>query len=369
VDGRAKPDHDGVEDKQGQISPSIQFDFNAAINDLVSLRAGRKLDRKRATNMSSAPNNQSESNPGREPGARADIRSGDWIDLYVPAAWRPYCRLARLDRPIGTWLLLFPCWWSLALAAAPGHWPSLWLMILFGIGALVMRGAGCTINDMVDRDIDARVARTATRPLASGQLSMAQAYRFLGLQLGVGLVILLQLSWTAIWLGVASLVLVAIYPFMKRITWWPQAFLGLTFNWGALMGWAAMRDEIAWAPILLYAAGFFWTLSYDTIYAHQDKTDDALIGVKSTALRLGVDTRKWLLGFDAIMLVLLVMSLASAEIGWIAYVAVLAIALHLRWQATNVDLDNAQDCLAKFRSNRWIGWFLLIGIVLGRLTQ
>jgi 4-hydroxybenzoate polyprenyltransferase len=313
--------------------------------------------------MSSAPNNQPIGD------AAADIRAGDWIDLYLPESWRPYARLARLDRPIGTWLLLFPCWWALALAAAPGHWPSLYLLFLFGIGALVMRGAGCTVNDMIDRDIDAKVARTATRPLASGQLSMGQAWRFLGLQLGVGLIILLQLSWSAIWLGVASLILVAIYPFMKRITWWPQAFLGLTFNWGALMGWAAMRDEVAWPAILLYAAGFFWTLSYDTIYAHQDKTDDVLIGVKSTALRLGKDTKAWLIGFDLAMLVLLVASFATAGIGWLAYIAILAVAFHLRWQAGNVDLDNAQDCHAKFHSNRWVGWMLLAGIVAGRLTQ
>jgi 4-hydroxybenzoate polyprenyltransferase len=315
--------------------------------------------------MSSAPNNQSTS----ETQASTDIKAGGWIDLYLPASWRPYARLARLDRPIGTWLLLFPCWWSLALAAGPGEWPSLYLLILFGIGALVMRSAGCTVNDMIDRDIDAKVARTATRPLASGQLSMAQAWRFLGLQLGIGLVILLQLSWTAIWLGVASLILVAIYPFMKRITWWPQAFLGLTFNWGALMGWAAMRDEVAWPAVLLYAAGFFWTLSYDTIYAHQDKSDDMLIGVKSTALRLGKDTKAWLIGFDLAMLVLVVASLATAGIGWPAYIAILAVAFHLRWQARDVDLDNPQDCRAKFYSNRWVGWMLLVGIVAGRIVQ
>ncbi|HET6619622.1 MAG TPA: 4-hydroxybenzoate octaprenyltransferase [Dongiaceae bacterium] len=297
----------------------------------------------------------------------ADIQVGDWIDRHVPAGWRPYARLARLDRPIGTWLLLFPGWWSIVLAAEPDHWPDLWLMILFGIGALVMRGAGCTINDMVDRDIDAQVARTATRPLASGWLSLAQAFTFLGLQLAIGLVILLQLSAAAIWLGVASLILVAVYPFMKRITWWPQAFLGLTFNWGALMGWAAVRDELAWPAILLYAAGFFWTLSYDTVYAHQDKEDDTLIGVKSTALKLGKDTKAWLLGFDAAMLMLLVIAGANAGIGWIYYLAVLVVAAHLKWQQANVDLDNPQDCLAKFRSNRVIGWILLAGIVLGRL--
>ncbi len=297
----------------------------------------------------------------------ADIQVGDWIDRHVPAELRPYARLARLDRPIGTWLLLFPCWWSIALAAAPGQWPDLWVIILFGIGALVMRGAGCTVNDIVDRDIDAQVARTATRPLASGRLSLTQAFAFLGLQLAIGLVILLQLSATAIWLGVASLILVAVYPFMKRITWWPQAFLGLTFNWGALMGWAAVRDEVAWPAVLLYAAGFFWTLSYDTIYAHQDKDDDALIGVKSTALKLGKDTKAWLLRFDAAMLALLVASGALAGLSWIYYIVLLGVALHLRWQLETVALDDPKDCLAKFRSNRFIGWILLAGIVLGRL--
>jgi len=305
--------------------------------------------------MSSTANNQS------------DIRQGDWIDRYVPADWRPYARLARLDRPIGTWLLLFPCWWSTALAARPGEWPDLWLFVLFAIGALIMRGAGCTVNDLADRDIDAKVARTAKRPLASGQLSVKQALAFLGLQLAIGLVILLQLSSTAIWLGVASLILVAVYPFMKRITWWPQAFLGLTFNWGALMGWAAVRDEVAWPAILLYAAGFFWTLSYDTIYAHQDKADDLLVGVKSTALRLGKDTSTWLLGFDAAMMVLLVLCGIAADIGWLYYVGVLAVAVHLKWQQANVNLDDPKDCLAKFKSNRAVGWLLLAGLVLGRL--
>ena len=310
--------------------------------------------------MSSAPNNQS-----TDSAASTDIRAGDWIDRYLPASWGPYGRLARLDRPIGTWLLLFPCWWSIALAAAPGGWPDLRLLVLFGIGALVMRGAGCTINDMIDRDIDAKVARTATRPLASGRLSLAQAWRFLALQLGLGLVILLQLSWTAIWLGVASLVLVAVYPLMKRITWWPQAFLGLTFNWGALMGWAAVRDELAWPAVLLYAAGFFWTLSYDTIYAHQDKTDDALIGVKSTALLFGDQTRPWLFLFYGGTIVFMLLAGQAMGFGW-AYYAVYALAAaHLIWQAATVQLDDPGDCLSKFKSNRVYGWLVLGAVAFG----
>jgi len=180
-------------------------------------------------------------------------------------------------------------------------------------------------------------------------------------------IVLLQLSATAGIVALASIAPVAAYPFMKRITWWPQAFLGLTFNWGALMGWAAVRDEAAWPAILLYAAGFFWTLSYDTIYAHQDKEDDTLIGVKSTALKLGKDTKTWLLRFDVAMLALLIASGAKADMGWAYYVAVIAVALHLKWQEAEVDLDNPKDCLAKFHSNRVIGWILLAGIVLGRL--
>jgi 4-hydroxybenzoate polyprenyltransferase len=296
----------------------------------------------------------------------ADIKDGDWIDRLLPERLRPYCRLARLDRPIGTWLLLFPCWWSVALAAWPGSWPDARLMILFAFGAIVMRGAGCTINDIVDRKIDAKVARTATRPLASGAIGLPQAFVFLGLQLALGLAVLALMPPIAILLGVSSLALVGVYPFMKRITWWPQAFLGLTFNWGALLGWAAARGDVAWPAILLYAAGFFWTLSYDTIYAHQDKKDDSQVGVKSTALLLGEGTRRWLLVFDAAMLAMLALCFVVADIGWFGYVALAATGAHLIWQALWVEIDRPADCLAKFKSNRWIGWILLIGIVLGR---
>jgi 4-hydroxybenzoate polyprenyltransferase len=298
-----------------------------------------------------------------------DIQAGDWIDRRVPEWIRPYLRLARVDRPIGTWLLLFPGWWSLALAAAPGRLPDGWMMVLFAIGALVMRGAGCTVNDMVDRDFDKLVARTATRPLASGRLSMKQALIFLALQLGVGFVILLQLQPLAIELGFLSLLLVAAYPFMKRITWWPQAFLGLTFNWGALMGYAAVTDTLAWPPVLLYVAGIFWTLFYDTIYAHQDKEDDALIGVKSTARYFGAQTRSWLTGF-AIATVLLLMGAVGAEgLGWAAKLGVIGVALHLAWQTVACDFDDPADCKAKFTSNRFIGWILLAGLVSAKLMQ
>jgi 4-hydroxybenzoate polyprenyltransferase len=296
----------------------------------------------------------------------SDIATGDWIDRRVPAALRPYLRLARVDRPIGTWLLLFPGWWSIALAAPPGGWPDIRALVLFAIGALVMRGAGCTVNDIADRDFDARVARTASRPLASGVLSVRQALVFLVLQLLAGLVILVQFPPFAIGLGAASLVLVAAYPFMKRITWWPQAFLGLTFNWGALLGWAAVTGELAWAAVLLYAGGIFWTLFYDTIYAHQDKTDDMLIGVKSTALRLGSQTKPWLVGFGVATVLFWGAALVDAAGGIVAWAGLAGIAAHLLWQYRYVDLDNARDCLAKFRSNRFIGWILFAAIVLDR---
>ena len=298
-----------------------------------------------------------------------DIQAGDWIDRRMPEAIRPYLRLARLHAPIGTWLLLFPGWWSLTLAAAPGELPSAKMIVLFAIGALVMRAAGCTVNDMVDRDFDARVARTANRPLASGRLGMKQAAVFLALLLVVGLVILLQLQPLAIELGVFSLLLVAAYPFMKRITWWPQAFLGLTFNWGALMGYAAVTNHLAWPPVLLYVAGFFWTLFYDTIYAHQDKEDDALIGVKSSARWLGDRTRPALYAFAIVMVLLLMLCVGAAGLGWAAKLGVIGVAVHLAWQAVTTDFDDPADCRAKFNSNRAIGWILFAGLILAKLMQ
>jgi 4-hydroxybenzoate polyprenyltransferase len=302
-----------------------------------------------------------------------DIPRGSWIDRLLPAAARPYARLMRLDRPIGTWLLLFPCWWGLFLAA---DLPLLWNMksllrlvyeptVLFAIGAVVMRGAGCTYNDIVDRDFDAKVARTALRPIPSGQVSVRQAVVFLVSQLLVGLLILLAFNRFTILLGVLSLALVFTYPLMKRITYWPQAVLGLTFNWGALMGWAVVWGDLHLPALALYAGGIAWTLHYDTIYAHQDKEDDALIGVKSTALKFGARTKPWLGGFSIATVILFEIAMAAAGLGWPAMLAVAAVALHLTWQILTVDLDDPADCLAKFRSNRWIGWILLAGIIVG----
>ena len=296
----------------------------------------------------------------------SDIPRGSWVDRYTPAPMRPWMRLARLDRPIGTWLLLLPCWWSAALATAAGTepaWPNLWYILLFGVGAVVMRGAGCTWNDITDREFDGQVARTATRPIPSGEVSVRGAMLFLVLQLLLGLAVLASFNPFAIAVGAASLLLIFPYPFMKRVTWWPQAWLGLTFNWGALVGWAAVTGSLSAAPLLMYAAGFFWTLGYDTIYAHQDKEDDALIGVKSTARRLGERTRPFLFLFYGITVVLLGASGWAAGIAWPFYVGLAATALQLAWQAADVDTESPQDCMVKFKSNKWFGLILLAGII------
>ena len=297
-----------------------------------------------------------------------DAPKANWLDRFAPAWLVPYGRLARWDRPIGWWLLLWPCWWAAALAAVAAEraLPDLWHLALFLTGAIAMRGAGCTYNDIVDRDIDARVARTAARPIPSGAVSVRRAWLFLALQLAVGLAILLALAPLAVLLGVGSLALIAAYPFMKRVTYWPQAFLGLTFNWGALMGWAAATGRVQAPALALYAAGIAWTLVYDTIYAHQDKEDDALIGVKSTALRFGARTKPWLAGFAVLAVVLWAAAADLGGLAWPGAIAVGLVGLHLAWQIGVVDLDDPADCLAKFRANRWIGWILLAGVVGGR---
>lgn len=296
-----------------------------------------------------------------------DIRHDGALLRFSPAAWRPYIKLARLDRPIGTWLLLLPCWWSLALAPAPLGWGALWLAALFAIGAVVMRGAGCTVNDILDRKFDALVERTRSRPIPSGQVTVKQALAFLAAQLLIGLAVLLQLNGMAVALGVGSLALVFLYPLMKRITWWPQAFLGLAFNWGALMGWTAVTGEIGWPALILYAAGIAWTLGYDTIYAHQDKEDDARIGVKSTALRLGDQSKIWIYGFYTLTFtgVLLAGRLAGLGLGF--SLAMSLAGMQLAWQVATWRPDDQTDCLEKFKSNRWFGWLALAAILAGRI--
>jgi 4-hydroxybenzoate polyprenyltransferase len=293
-----------------------------------------------------------------------DIPRHGWV-ARLPRALRPYARLARLDRPIGTWLLLFPCWWGLALGGS--HDPILYA--LFGLGAVLMRGAGCTLNDIADRDFDRLVARTATRPLAAREITVLQAATFMGLQLAVSLAILLSFNGTAIALGVGSLALVAIYPFMKRVTWWPQVFLGLAFNWGALLGFAAVRGTLEWPSVLLYAGGIAWTLGYDTIYAHQDKEDDARIGVKSTARLFGAASKPWLLAFYMTAVILWASAGWAAGLEWVYGAALILTAAQCVWQVRTVDVDDPDSCLRIFKANRVVGWLLLAGMLLDPLVR
>ena len=295
-----------------------------------------------------------------------DAVPANWVDRRAPEPLRPWLRLGRFDRPAGTWMLLLPGWQAIALCAGmAGTLPDLKLLILFGIGALVMRAAGCAFNDIVDRDLDAKVARTAMRPIPSGQISVKGAAAFVvGCSL-IGLVILLSMNPLAIGLGVASLALVAAYPFMKRITWWPQAWLGLTFNWGAVLGYAAVKGEFGLPALLLYASGFFWTLGYDTIYALQDLEDDALAGVKSTARRLGKAAPKAIAGFYVACAALALLAGVSTNPGPLFYPLWLAFALHLGWQARGVDIKDGAGALKLFRANRDAGLLLFAGFALG----
>jgi len=253
-----------------------------------------------------------------------------------------------------------PGWWSITMASFGV--PRMWPMALFLVGAIAMRGAGCTYNDIVDRDIDAKVARTAQRPLPSGQVSVRAAWIFLGAQLLVGLLVLLQFNWFTVGIGAASLLLVAAYPFMKRITYWPQAWLGLTFNWGALVGWAAIADKLDTQAFLLYAAGFFWTLGYDTIYAHQDREDDALAGVKSSALALGERTRPMVGVFYALAIGLLALAIAPGQYNLLGVGFLAVAAAHLAWQVITLDITNPDNCLKRFKSNRDFGLLVLVGL-------
>ena len=285
------------------------------------------------------------------------------VVAWLPPGWRDYGLLARIDRPIGTWLLLVPCWWGQALAPAG---LDLLTALLFAVGALAMRGAGCTINDLVDRKLDAQVERTRNRPLAAGRLTTFQALAFIAAQMLVGLLVLMALPTTAQLVALASLPLVIAYPFMKRITWWPQAFLGLTFNWGVLVGYAASAGRIDAAALWLYAAGIFWTLGYDTIYAHQDKADDLLVGVRSTALRLGRATHRWMIGFYTAMLACLLVAGMLAQMGPLFYAAAAAAAGHLAWQVKKLDIDDRELCLSLFRANRWTAFLILAALLVGR---
>jgi 4-hydroxybenzoate polyprenyltransferase len=297
--------------------------------------------------------------------ARVADATGNWVDTRAPSWSRPYLRLARFDRPIGSWLLLMPCWWSAALAAAVagdiGRLPL--TIVLFFVGAFVMRGAGCTWNDITDRDLDALVERTRSRPIPAGQVSVPQAMTFLVLLALIGLSVLLQFNRFAIMTGIASLVIVAIYPFMKRITWWPQIVLGLAFSWGALMGFAVLLGRIDAAALWLYAGSISWVIGYDTIYAHQDAEDDALIGIKSTALLFGARTRPALVAFYVLAVVMIGIALALTHAGAFAWIGLAMFAAHLVWQIARLDISDTALCLRVFKSNRDAGLLLFAGLL------
>ncbi|KAL5724647.1 4-hydroxybenzoate polyprenyltransferase [Ranunculus cassubicifolius] len=293
-----------------------------------------------------------------------------WIDKYLPTSARPYAYLARLDKPIGIWLLAWPCMWSITMAGAQGHLPDLKMIALFGCGSLLLRGAGCTINDIVDKTADEKVERTRLRPIASGLITKFQGASFAASQFLLGLGVLLQLNDYSQVLGASSLPLVVTYPFMKRFTYWPQAHLGLTYSWGALLGWSAVKGSLDPIIVLpLYLSGVCWTLVYDTIYAHQDKQDDKKVGVKSTALLFEDRTKYWVSGFGSACISSLLLSGYNAEIGWPFYVFVTAASGQLAWQIWTVDLSRPADCNKKFLSNKWFGGIVFSGILIGKLSS
>ena len=300
-----------------------------------------------------------------EPAGRVADATGNWVDHLAPIGARPYLRLARLDRPIGSWLLLIPCWWSAALAAVQAHAlvPDLWQLFLFFIGAFAMRGAGCTWNDIVDRDLDAKVERTRSRPIPSGQVNVARAAAFLIVQALLGFLVLLQFNRFAVGTGLASLLVVAIYPFLKRVTHWPQIALGLAFSWGALMGWAAAFGRLDTPALLLYAGSICWVIGYDTIYAHQDREDDALIGVKSTALLFGEHTKPVLAVFYALAVILIALAGYLVGAGIVFAIGLAGFAAHLAWQVRRLDIADPVLCLALFKGNRDAGLILFVGLV------
>jgi 4-hydroxybenzoate polyprenyltransferase len=312
---------------------------------------------------------------GRDPGLTVSApvadATGNWVDTHAPRWSQAYLRLARLDRSIGSWLLLLPCWWSLALAAGLARdIASLPLDIaLFLVGAFAMRGAGCTWNDITDRDLDALVERTRSRPIPAGQVSVAGALAFLVLQALIGLAVLLQFNRFAVMTGIASLVIVAAYPFMKRITWWPQIVLGLAFSWGALMGFAVTFGRIDATALALYAGSIAWVIGYDTIYAHQDAEDDALIGIKSTALLFGARTHAALIGFYGLAVILIGVALWLAAARLPAWIGLAAFAAHLAWQVSRLDISDPALCQRLFWSNREAGFLLFAGLLVDAVMR
>jgi len=297
--------------------------------------------------------------------ARVADSTGNWVDTRAPTWSRPYLRLARFDRPIGSWLLLMPCWWSVGLTGMRvEQFPSLWHIALFFIGAFAMRGAGCTWNDLVDRNLDGLVERTRSRPIPSGQVTVAEATAFMLLQALVGFLVLIQFNRFTVITGLCSLLVVAIYPFMKRITYWPQIVLGLAFSYGALLGWPAAFGRLDWPAIVLYAGSISWVIGYDTIYAHQDREDDLLIGIKSTALLFGDNTRSMLAGFYAGAVVLIGAAGLMAGGGLIFVLGLIAFAAHLTWQVLRLDINDSAHCLQLFKSNRDAGLILFTAMLL-----
>ncbi|MBL6614342.1 MAG: 4-hydroxybenzoate octaprenyltransferase [Reyranella sp.] len=296
-----------------------------------------------------------------------DIDIQHWSLRYLPPWARPYGRLARWDRPIGIWLLMYPCWWSAALGTGPEWGRLVGWMALFFIGALAMRGAGCTWNDIVDRKVDAQVERTKGRPLPAGEVTLRNAMIWMVLQSLVGVAILFKLNKTAGGIALLSLVLVVIYPTMKRFTYWPQVVLGLAFNWGALVGYAAVTGTISWAALALYVGGVAWTLVYDTIYAMQDQRDDAVIGVGSTARRFAEAPRRWLTLFAVLAVLAWVLAGWLAGLGPYYFAGVAAISLHFAWQIAFLKPGDPADCLMRFKSNNWLGLLLTAAVIAGHL--
>ncbi len=312
----------------------------------------------------------------------SDAPSNNWVYRALPQALWPYAQLARWDRPIGWWLLLWPCWWSLAMGlnatlsknlADPDPLvivaPFIVYLALLMIGAVAMRGAGCTYNDLVDKNIDGKVARTASRPIPSGRVTAMQARMFLVVQALVGALVLFQFNKFSIWLGITSLLVVAIYPFAKRVTNWPQFFLGLAFSWGALMGWAIIQGSLGWPPILLYCGSILWVIGYDTLYAHQDKEDDVLVGVRSTALLFGEKTKQALMLLYGGALLLFVFAYYLSGMHWPGYLGLFGGAIHMGWQIRVIDIDDSDQCLKLFQSNRQFGWIVFAGLLGSAISQ
>ncbi|MEZ5752273.1 MAG: 4-hydroxybenzoate octaprenyltransferase [Paracoccaceae bacterium] len=304
--------------------------------------------------------------------AIADRVEGSWVDTKAPDDLKPYLRLSRADRPIGTWLLLLPCWWGALLGALASPdtrgWLTVWIVLACALGAFLMRGAGCTWNDITDRDIDPLVERTRNRPIASGQVTVREALIWAVVQCVASFFILLTFNWNAVVLGVLALVPVAVYPFAKRFTWWPQVFLGLAFNWGALLAWTAQTGALSLPAVFLYLGGIVWTLFYDTIYAHQDREDDALIGVKSTARLFGTNTENWLRGFLVASVLLISLAIIYALVPLnnplalsLCLMGAWAFGAHLNWQLARLNIDDSAMCLRLFRSNRDAG--LIVALV------